>query len=150
MPGKKPQKFFIRIQRIPLNDWILFAEAFFLLLLWRFITALAPLRCYSRYLGIPQKDYSSIEMPFTDIVGRIYIAVRRAKKYSFLPVKCLTEAITVKRMLLRRGIPSALYLGLSHEKNNHRLKAHAWIRYGNQVLTGRRGHEKFTIVSIFV
>lgn len=150
MPGKNPRPFLVRILRVPLNDWILFAEAFFLLLLWRLVTALAPLRCYSRYLGIPQKDYSPNGMPSSDKVDRICLALRRAKKYSVIPVKCLTEAITAKRMLAWRGIPSALYLGVFHEKNSSKLKAHAWLRYGNQFITGRRGYEKFTVVSVFV
>lgn len=150
MPGKKARPLVVRILQVPVDDWILFAEASILMLLWRFVTALAPLRWYTKCLGIPQKDYAAIEMPFSDKVARILLAVRRAKKYSLLPVKCLTEAITAKRMLIRRGIPSALFLGVSHEKNNRKLKAHAWLMYGNQVITGRKGYEKFTVVSVFV
>ncbi|HQH42039.1 MAG TPA: lasso peptide biosynthesis B2 protein [Bacteroidales bacterium] len=150
MTGNRSHLFFVRVLQVPLKDWFLFTEAFLLLFFWRFVTFVVPLRYYSRYLGKPQKDFSGTELPFSDEIARIGLAVRRAVKYSVIPAKCLTEAIIVKRMLARRRIPSALYLGVTHEKNNRKLKAHAWLRYGNQVITGRRGHEKFTVVSIFV
>jgi len=62
--------------------------------------------------------------------------------------KCLVQAISGKMMLRRRQIPSTLYLGVA-KKEDGDLNAHAWIRCGDRILTGARGHRQFTVVASF-
>jgi hypothetical protein len=50
-------------------------------------------------------------------------------------------------MLTRRQVVSTLYLGVAKEKGT--LIAHAWLRCGTDYVTGKRGMEKFTVVSTF-
>ena len=75
---------------------------------------------------------------------------------------CLPQAIAAKYMLNRRGIPSTLYLGVatgdalekirkadSHSESQDAMAAHAWLKTGDRFITGRAGHEQFTVVSCF-
>ncbi len=62
--------------------------------------------------------------------------------------RCLVQAIAGKRMLQRRGITSTLYLGVDHGGTKW-LEAHAWLRYGEVMVTGGPGHERFKIISTF-
>jgi len=62
--------------------------------------------------------------------------------------KCLARAISAKLMLKRRKIPCTLYLGVA-KNGGKELAAHAWLRGGGIILTGRGGMKDFTIVSYF-
>lgn len=61
---------------------------------------------------------------------------------------CLDQALSAQRMLARRRMSGLLCLGVAKkEGENGGLKAHAWVRCGSLVITGRAGHEAFTVVS---
>ena len=63
---------------------------------------------------------------------------------------CLDKALAAQRMLSSRKIDGILYLGVAKKDDQSTgLKAHAWVRCGEQFITGRAGHEEFTIVSCF-
>lgn len=48
---------------------------------------------------------------------------------------CLPQAITAKRLLFWKGIPSTLYLGAAF-KTRTEMEAHAWLRCGPVFVTG--------------
>lgn len=129
------------------KDLLLFAEAYFLLLFWKMVTGLFPLRFYARFLGTHQKENAreSIE---DYRIRPLEKAIVRAKRRIPFRIRCLAESIAAHRMLHHRNIPTTLYLGLAR-KNSHDIIAHAWLRCGEKILTGRRGSEKFTVVSFF-
>ena len=52
------------------------------------------------------------------------------------------------KMLERRGIPSTLYLG-SGRDDQGQMAAHAWLRSGSYIVTGKEGHERYAVVGIF-
>jgi hypothetical protein len=130
-----------------INELILFAEAWLFLLKWKVTCRLLPLGWYAPYLGVQQA--STPEIPIEDTrIRSIIQAIARGKKYSPWKIKCLAEAIAAQKMLHRRKIPATLYLGIAR-KDEHEIIAHAWLRCGNKILTGRRGMKKFTVVSSF-
>jgi hypothetical protein len=61
---------------------------------------------------------------------------------------CLARAIAGKFMLRRRGLSSWLFLGTMKDPGGD-LKAHAWLRYGNEVLLGAGTLESFTALTSF-
>jgi hypothetical protein len=63
--------------------------------------------------------------------------------------KCLAQAVAAKMMLGRRGVPSTLYLGLAKDEQQ-KLRAHAWLRSGEVIVTGARERDKFHVVATFV
>jgi hypothetical protein len=53
-------------------------------------------------------------------------------------------------MLKRRNIPATVYLGvMKDESRPEKLAAHAWVRCGEFILTGAKGHQQYTVVSKF-
>lgn len=60
--------------------------------------------------------------------------------------KCLVQALTGLITLGLLGIPGTIYLGVNRD-NNNRLTAHAWLRAGNEVVTGEDEMHKFTPVA---
>ena len=75
-------------------------------------------------------------------------AVTTASRYGLWNCKCLTQALTAKFMLKRRGYPSTLVLGATPPAQGA-MKAHAWLLFGGEVITGSEGMEVFTEVARF-
>lgn len=75
-------------------------------------------------------------------------AIRTMSRHLPWECKCLAQAISGKRMLQRRHIPSTLYLGVSKQEGGL-LNAHAWLRSGDMVILGGGALEGFAVVSTF-
>ena len=77
-------------------------------------------------------------------------AVRSAAGWTPWGSVCLPQATAAKWMLKRRNIPATVYLGvMKDESRPEKLAAHAWVRCGEFILTGAKGHQQYTVVSKF-
>ena len=87
------------------------------------------------------------EMKTAQKVGQ---AIMRASVYTPWESACLAQSLTAQRMLEKRGIPGVFYLGaMKDEEEKGKMKAHAWSQCGDAIITGGRGHEDFTVLSVF-
>lgn len=146
---KNPTASIYRFFTISTRERQLFVEA----VLWLGICQIAlllPFRWLARHLGGHMKKASDILLPDKKqtLVFDISSAINRAAYYIPWEVKCLAQAIAGKFMLRCRKIESTLYLGVAKEKESQ-LKAHAWLRCGQQIVCGERGMEGYTVISIF-
>jgi len=81
-------------------------------------------------------------------VGRI---TELTARYTPWESKCLVQAIMTKTLLKFYHIPYILHLGTKMTNDTKEpIQAHAWIKVGAWVITGRKGHSAFAIVSSFV
>jgi hypothetical protein len=67
---------------------------------------------------------------------------------------CLEQAIAVRRMLTRRGIPAMVYLGIARDRADRAQAelgraAHAWVEVGSRVVSGEGVLEKYAVVARF-
>jgi hypothetical protein len=80
-------------------------------------------------------------------VGR---AVRGAAIYTPWESACLVQALAAGRMLQRRRLAWTLYLGAARDQAQpQELLAHAWLRCGQQVLTGESESRRFPVLARF-
>ena len=87
------------------------------------------------------------EMSLAIKVGQ---AITRAAAYTPWESACLAQSLTAQRMLQKRSIPGVFYLGAMKDKETDgQMKAHSWSQCGEHVITGGKGHETFTILSVF-
>lgn len=93
----------------------------------------------------PHTNRTDQELQLLRTVSR---AVHAMSRFTWWESQCLVKAIAAMKMLERRGIPSTLYLG-SARNNEGQMVAHAWLRSGSYIVTGKEGHEKYTVVGIF-
>jgi hypothetical protein len=56
--------------------------------------------------------------------------------------------LTAKALLGQCSLPSTIYFGLAKE-NENQLMAHAWVRCGERIISGKAGMERFTVVACF-
>ena len=79
-------------------------------------------------------------------------AVRAASKFSPWESTCLVQVLTAQKMLQKRGIAGAFYVGAnnrSDESGTTEFLAHAWLKCSDEFITGESGHEQYTVVSSF-
>lgn len=70
-------------------------------------------------------------------------AIQAASRYTPWRSNCLAQALAANRMLQRRRLPSTLYIGVAKPVDQP-LAAHAWLRCGEQFVTGEAGWQEFT------
>lgn len=130
----------------------LFIEAYVTLGLMRAALLLFSFKRLTRSLK-QQKKISEIQ-PLNDQeqqsaldVGK---AIMQAAENTPWESACLVQSLTAQRMLQKRGISGVFFLGAMRDKGKDgELKAHAWSQCGNLVITGGKGHEEFTVLSVF-
>jgi hypothetical protein len=140
--------------RAPAARKLLALEAAWELLRARILT-LRPATVYSPALGRlvetdppggPLSDGREAEE-----IGHVVEIVGRWMPFRAL---CLQQAIAVRRMLDRRGIPAMVYLGIARDRADRAQAelgraAHAWVTVGSRVVSGEGVLEKYAIVARF-
>jgi predicted N-acetyltransferase YhbS len=101
-----------------------------------------------RLLGSLRTDAESEQVSLTQLgeAQRVGYAVFRAARLLPWHPTCLRQAISVKRMLRRRGIASRLKLGIS---NSAEGEAHAWVTVQGQPVIGHGELERFAVLAGF-
>jgi len=99
-------------------------------------------------LGTLRAEAGSEQVSETQLreAQRVGYAVLRAARLLPWHPTCLRQAITVKRMLRRRGITSRLQLGVSRPALP---EAHAWVTVQGQPVIGHGELERFTVLAQF-
>jgi Transglutaminase-like superfamily len=79
---------------------------------------------------------------------RISWAVRAAARRVPGNNRCLVQALAAAALARLSRVPTTLYLGVARNGQG-RLEAHAWLRCGSRILTGRSGYRRFAVVGRF-
>lgn len=126
-------------------------EAFFYLGAARAVLLTIPFKRIAPYLGqqVEKNDVPKSDSPPSDVVRQVGWAVDVMSRRTFWESACLAQAIAGKFMLKQRRLTSRLYLGTRKDEAGQ-FTAHAWLQSGNEILLGGRGHETFTVLSVFV
>ena len=84
---------------------------------------------------------------------RVGWAVRAASRFTPWQSTCLVQVLAAQQMLRERAIPGAFYIGAAPGEKGAGpvgLEAHAWLKCGEQFITGEAGHQRYTVVSTFL
>jgi len=133
------------------TERMLLLEAILLLGLARMGVLILPFRWLAKSVGKHMKE-TDTQLPPADLLlaRMVGAAVRSAANYTPWGSVCLPQAVAAKWMLKRRSIPGTLYLGvMKDETKPEKMAAHAWLRCGQIILTGAKGHRQYTVVSTF-
>ena len=68
--------------------------------------------------------------------SRIAWAITAAARHLPLRTTCLIESLAAEAMLLRRGVPCVLRLGVRSPNSARALDAHAWVECEGDVIAG--------------
>ena len=127
-------------------DYTLFLEAWIFLCLAKLLIIFFPFKKIASMIGRSQVESPGQILDLTK-VHAIEISIIRAAKYAIFKSKCYDQALVTTFMLKNRKISSTIYFGLN--KGAEQLSAHAWVRCGDKIVSGRLGYERFTPVAWF-
>ncbi len=138
------------LQRNP-AERALFFEALRCLLWAKFMIHSVPFRRVALRYGQPTAESpATISATERETVVKVSWAVETAARYVRLGFVCLPQAMAAQRMLHRRGIANTLYLGVApNEKKPEAIKAHAWLRAGDKILTGKGESQRHRTLARF-
>ncbi|PKN94112.1 MAG: hypothetical protein CVU44_06840 [Chloroflexi bacterium HGW-Chloroflexi-6] len=132
------------------GDKALIFEALTWLGLMRLAVLTLPFKRVSAWLG--KEGQTTPEAPLPPDQARMALriarAIRRIQPFTPWDSNCLAQALTARRMLELRNIPSTTCLGATIESSKG-IVAHAWLRCGTWILTGAPGHQRYKIVATF-
>lgn len=115
----------------------------------RILILFVPLRQFSFLLGEHMKQTpGALSGESPELLRSVTIALARAGRYVPWRCKCYEQAIAAKMILRGKKIRTTLYYGVAKDPEG-KLIAHAWLRCGDYIVTGRRGMERFTVVGTF-
>jgi hypothetical protein len=138
-----------RAARLPNHRKWLLAEALIALLLTRGAMALLPFRRIAAWLGTP-----GAESPATAMVEEIRIAQEIGWAVDVVARRvpwdgrCLAQALAATGMLRRRGLDGTVSFGACQNESDG-FCAHAWLRLGPCMVTGKSGSQHFKIFTTF-
>lgn len=138
---KRINKFLFKLS---IKEKLLFVEAFFLTGLMRAKILKVPFNKLKEELGTYNTE-SADDVVLDDykiarIVRNVVVTISKFTPWESL---CLVQAMTVQRMLKKRGVSTTIYLGVNKENKN--MVAHAWIRCGKMFVTGGDGSGYATV-----
>jgi hypothetical protein len=136
-----------QLHKITVTEWRLFIEGVVLSAYCRFLIYFIPLRKFAGFMGQCGKESDFTPQNLRD-VSQVKKTIARVSRRVPWRCRCYEQAFTGKLMLNRRKIPSTIYFGVAKDENNE-LKAHAWLRCGDLILTGNKEREIFTRVVWF-
>jgi hypothetical protein len=135
---------------LPWDEKALVFEALAWLGLMRLAVLILPFKHISAWLGQEGRASSDAPLPEPQAQTAIRVAraIQRIQPFTPWDSNCLAQALTARRMLQGRGLPSTTYLGATIESQKG-IIAHAWLRCGPWILTGTQGHRRYKIVATF-
>ncbi len=119
-------------------------------MLYVFVWFFLPFKYYRGLFGKSQEatvtNYDEKQLEDALKITNIVLSISRNTPWES---KCLVQALSCKKMLQKRGVITTLYLGVCKDYNDKELAAHAWLKMGDFILTGRSGHKDFKVVNYY-
>lgn len=143
---------FKKFSQLSSEEKKLFLEAYATLGLMRIAILTLTFKRLTRSLhhSTEKEDITILNNQEMDIAKKVSQAITRAAAYTPWESACLVQSLTAQRMLQKRSIPGFFYLGvMKDEESKERMKAHAWSQCADIIITGAKGHEDFTVLSVF-
>jgi len=79
---------------------------------------------------------------------RLASAINAVSKYTFWSSNCFAQALCAHWILKGRKWHHTIYFGVKKDENQG-MKAHAWLRAGDRIVTGIGGHKGYTVLGKF-
>ncbi|MEN9573670.1 MAG: hypothetical protein RL514_1525 [Verrucomicrobiota bacterium] len=141
-----------RLAKFLRHDWAgraLLLEALVWLSWAKLLLLTVPFRWIAPRLGKSQTETAAtLTETERQLALRVSWAVQSVAAHVPLGFVCLPQAMAAKWMLRRRRLASTLYLGVARPDET-KFTAHAWLRAGDKILTGRAESLTHTTLASF-
>lgn len=117
---------------------------YFYVAYYRLCILLLPMTRIEKMMGIRGEESRAEEdMETIKLAKLVGFHVNRVTEHLPLKRKCFVRALTARRILMKRGINTTIYMGVALEDG--KMIAHAWSRCGKLYVTGGTGNGYSTV-----
>jgi hypothetical protein len=129
----------------------LYLTAFFYMAYIRFCMFFVKYSWYESSMGKRGVGHDEIVLNETHqlYIKKVRTVVQAVSKYTLWESKCMVQALSAKWLLQKYHIPSTIFFGVFKDTQENKLKAHAWLKINDFVITGAAGHQKFKVVNFY-
>lgn len=111
---------------------------------YRLCILLLPMTRIEKMMGIRGEESEAEIRPETIKLAKLVgFHVNRVTEHLPLKRKCFVRSLTARKLLMKRGVNSTLYMGVGLEDG--KMIAHAWLRCGQLYVTGGNGNGYSTV-----
>ena len=141
-------RYILHFMGYPLSMKLLCVRVFFLAVYYKLLIRLRPFSGIAGRLGKMGEISSDHPLPpgEREKILMVRRSVRAVVPKMHFKNECLVSAFTAKRIL--KGTPATIYMGVAKKKDGG-MRAHAWMRTGDIIVTGEEGRERFTVTATF-
>lgn len=137
-----------KFSKINFKDKLLIIRITTLSLFYRILILIVPFKKLSKRLGETKVISHYIPKRWEVLyIRRMYYYIYKVCSKTPWESKCLVQALIGRKLMHRKNIETTLFLGVCKDKNNNMI-AHAWLKCGNNYVTGDIKDE-FGIVATF-
>jgi len=115
---------------------------------FRGLSLILPFRIFSKLLGKQHLDHAQEPQSLPSALKDIAWAVDRSCFVAPWGKKCLINALTAKWLSKQFGIETIYFLGVGRDEEG-KLIYHAWLKYGEYVLSGGCIEEHYKVLGLF-
>ena len=111
------------------------------------LDTLLPASHYTRRLGrlnAAAPTAGPAEEALAAEVGHVVAVAARLMPFR---ARCLQQALAVRRMLARRGVPAVVHLGVARDGSAR--DSHAWVTSGRRVVSGDTDLGRYVVIGTF-
>jgi hypothetical protein len=140
-----------RLASLPGGRRALLVEAVGALLAAQLRVRCLPFRRVAARLGASGAETGHELTPAQQLLSReVEWAIAAASRRLRPRPTCLMEAVAAQALLRRRGVASTVYLGVAPARADGRqINAHAWLRCGERIVTGKTEAGRFRALACF-
>ncbi len=142
------------VLRLPFREVVWIAFIYPLSALFRLAVLLIPFRVLARFMGthLRQQEPSPLASETQLLLAwRIGLICRLAARYTPWKSKCLVQAMMTRTLLGYYHIPYVIHLGvMKADQGRASIQAHAWVKVGRLVVSGRESHKPFTVLASYI
>ncbi|MCW8878895.1 MAG: lasso peptide biosynthesis B2 protein [Kangiellaceae bacterium] len=115
---------------------------------------LLPFRWIAPFLGKHHNNHQLCSLTTEKQLNqawRIRHIIKLIARYTPWDSNCFVQVVMARALLGWYKIPYVIHFGARLTKQQNRaMKAHAWIKVGSWIITGRQGHQSFGIVGSYL
>ena len=127
---------------------LMILEAIVFLIFAKLLLVVVPFSWLSRYMGELVDTPPNDTFVKSNEVSLISRAIVKANRNIPFETACYPQALAAKLLLKRRNLDSTVFIGVQKDDLG-RISGHAWLKYGECVVTGKEKHETFNIIAIY-
>jgi len=127
----------------------LFVKAYLLGIFYGFYVLFTPQRIIFKRLGLKGVE-SSFKLSAEENIKVHFVekSMRRVVRFLPMKIKCFARALAARRILKKQNIQTTIYFGVAKDSNS-KMIAHAWLRSGDIIVTGKEEMGRFTPILFF-